>query len=157
MSEDSGRSDGPTATAKEAEPPPPRSLWHNRDFLVFWVGEGLSLYGTQIANLALPLTAVLVFEVGPEQLGMLRFAQLVPFLALALVFGVWVDRVRKRPVMLGANIVRMVLIALVPLLYHFELLTLPLLYVLAFGVGTAAVLFDVSWMSYVPVLVKDKR
>ncbi|MFJ8756527.1 MFS transporter [Streptomyces cyaneofuscatus] len=164
MSEDHGRGDAGTATGpgsgsgtKEAEPPPPRSLWHNRDFLVFWVGEGLSLYGTQIANLALPLTAVLVFQVGPEQLGMLRFAQLVPFLALALVFGVWVDRVRKRPVMLGANIVRMVLIGLVPLLYHFGLLTLPLLYVLAFGVGTAAVLFDVSWMSYVPVLVKDKR
>ncbi len=125
--------------------------------MVFWVGEGLSLYGTQIANLALPLTAVLVFQVGPEELGLLRFAQLVPFLALALVFGVWVDRVRKRPVMLWANVVRMVLIGLVPLLYYAELLTLPMLYALAFGVGTAAVLFDVSWMSYVPVLVKDKR
>ncbi|OIJ86695.1 MFS transporter [Streptomyces colonosanans] len=140
----------------EPEGPPP-SLWRNRDFLVFWAGEAFSLYGTQVTNLALPLTAVLVFEVGAEQLGLLRFAQLVPFLGLALVFGVWVDRIRKRPVMLGANLARMVLIGLVPVLYHFDLLTLPLLYALALGVGVASVLFDVSWMSYVPVLVKDRR
>jgi MFS family permease len=145
-------------TVAEAEPDsPPRSLWHHRDFMVFWTGEALSLYGTQITNLALPLTAVLVFDVGAEQLGLLRFTQLVPFLGLALLFGVWVDRVRKRPVMLGANLVRMVLIGLVPVLYHFDLLTLPLLYALALGVGVASVLFDVSWMSYVPVLVKDRR
>ncbi|MGW1374649.1 MFS transporter [Streptomyces sp. NPDC002446] len=156
MSENSRGTEAATATVTEAESPP-RSLWHNRDFLVFWAGEALSLYGTQITNLALPLTAVLVFQVGPEQLGLLRFAQLVPFLALALLFGVWVDRVRKRPVMLGANLVRMVLIGLVPLLYSLDLLTLPLLYALALGVGVAAVLFDVSWMSYVPVLVKDRR
>ncbi|MFD4523438.1 MFS transporter [Streptomyces sp. NPDC058470] len=144
------------ATTAEAEAPP-RSLWHNRDFMVFWTGEGLSLYGTQITLLALPLTAVLVFEVGAEELGLLRFAQLVPFLGLALLFGVWVDRSRKRPIMLGANLARMVLIGLVPLLYHFGLLTLPLLYALALGIGVASVLFDVSWMSYVPVLVKDRR
>ncbi|MGA5198129.1 MFS transporter [Streptomyces exfoliatus] len=148
----------PTASAPAAEAEgPPRSLWRDRDFMVFWAGEGLSLYGTQITQLALPLTAVLVFGVGAGELGMLRFAQLVPFLGLALLFGVWVDRVRKRPVMLGANLVRMVLIGLVPVLYEFGLLTLPTLYALALGIGVATVLFDVSWMSYVPVLVKDRR
>jgi MFS family permease len=125
--------------------------------MVFWTGEALSLYGTQITQLALPLTAVLVFGVGAGELGMLRFAQLVPFLGLALLFGVWVDRMRKRPVMLGANVVRMVLIGLVPVLYELDLLTLPTLYALALGIGVATVLFDVSWMSYVPVLVKDRR
>ncbi|MCQ6553745.1 MFS transporter [Streptomyces sp. C10-9-1] len=144
------------APAEHQDAPPPR-LWRNRDFMVFWVGEALSVYGTQITALALPLTAVLVFDVGPEQLGLLRFAQLVPFLGLALLFGVWVDRVRKRPVMLGANLSRLVLIGLVPLLYQFDLLTLPMLYALALGVGVATVLFDVSWMSYVPILVKDRR
>ncbi|MEU9703319.1 MFS transporter [Streptomyces sp. NPDC047981] len=147
-----------TASASPAEAEgPPRSLWRDRDFMVFWVGEALSLYGTQITHLALPLTAVLVFDVGAGELGMLRFAQLVPFLALALLFGVWVDRRRKRPVMLGANLVRMVLIGLVPILYELDLLTLPALYALALGIGIATVLFDVSWMSYVPVLVKDRR
>lgn len=100
---------------------------------------------------------MLVFNVGPEQLGLLRFAQLVPFLALALLFGVWVDRVRKRPVMLGANLVRMALISLVPILHYTGTLRLSLLYLIAVGIGVATVLFDVSWMSYVPVLVKDRR
>ncbi|MBW1599817.1 MFS transporter [Streptomyces sp. JJ38] len=147
----------PAAGSGAPSPAPPRGLWHHRDFMVFWVGEACSLYGTQITHLALPLTAVLVFEVGPEQLGLLRFTQLVPFLGLALLFGVWADRVRKRPVMLGANLSRMVLIALVPLLYHLDLLSLGLLYALALSVGVASVLFDVSWMSYVPVLVRDRR
>ncbi|MFJ4009834.1 MFS transporter [Streptomyces sp. NPDC090026] len=153
----SGDAAGTVGAPAEHQAPPPPRLWRNRDFMVFWVGEALSVYGTQITALALPLTAVLVFEVGPEQLGLLRFAQLVPFLGLALLFGVWVDRVRKRPVMLGANLSRLVLIGLVPLLYQFDLLTLPMLYALALGVGVATVLFDVSWMSYVPILVKDRR
>ncbi|MGW7046979.1 MFS transporter [Streptomyces avermitilis] len=132
-------------------------LWRNRDFLVFWTGETLSLYGTQVTTLALPLAAVLVFDASAEELGVLRFLQLVPFLGLAMLFGVWVDRVRKRPVMIGANAARMVLIGLVPALSAADVLNLPLLYAVAFGIGVAQVLFDVSWMSYVPVLVKDRR
>ena len=52
------------------------ALWRNPDFLKFWAGETLSLYGTQVTTLALPLTAVLVFDAGPEQVGFLRFMQL---------------------------------------------------------------------------------
>jgi MFS family permease len=140
-------------------PDPPansaNSLWHNADFVKFWSGEALSLFGSQVTNLALPLTAVLVFDASAQEVGLLRFLQLVPYLFLALLFGVWVDRTRRRPVMLLANTVRMLLIALVPLLAHEHRLSMTGLLVIACVVGIFSVLFDVSWMSFVPSLVRD--
>lgn len=135
----------------------PETLWRNTDFLTFWWGEGLSLFGTQVTTLALPLTAMLVFKASPLEVGMLRFLQQVPYLFLALVFGVWVDRTRRKPIMMVANAARMVLIALVPLLAHLHRLSITGLLVIACVVGIFSVLFDVSWMSFVPALVKDPR
>nr|MDT0657160.1 MFS transporter [Micromonospora sp. DSM 115978] len=136
---------------------PDKGLWHNSDFLKFWFGESLSLLGTQVAILALPLTAILALDASDQAVGLLRFAQLAPYIGLSMLFGVWVDRVRRRNVMLWSNLVRIVLIGLVPLLYVLDALTVPLLLVIACAIGVAAVLFDLSWMSYVPVLVKDSK
>jgi MFS family permease len=135
----------------------PESLWRNGDFLKFWSGETLSLFGTQVTTLALPLTAVLVFKASSLEVGLLRFLQLVPYLFLAMLFGVWVDRGRRKPIMMAANIVRMLLIGLVPALAHFHRLTITELLIIACVVGIFSVLFDVSWMSFVPALVKDPR
>ena len=130
-------------------------LWRNRDFLRFWFGESVSLVGSQVTSLALPLTAIEAFHASDRQVGLLRFLQLVPYLALAMLFGVWVDRVRRRHVMLGANLARLVLITAVPVLHWLGLLSLTPLLVIACAIGVASVLFDVSWMSYVPTLVED--
>jgi MFS family permease len=133
------------------------SLWHNRDFLKFWFGETVSLYGTQVTNLALPLTAMQVFDASAQVVGVLRFLQLVPYLLFALVFGAWVDRRRRRPVLILANVLRMLLIGTIPVLHEAHLLSLPLLLILATLIGVASVLFDVSWMSFIPTVVKDPK
>ncbi|SCG34856.1 MFS transporter [Micromonospora rifamycinica] len=132
-----------------------RSLWHNRDFVTFWSGETLSLFGTQITVLALPLTAVITLDAQPEQLGILRFLQMVPYLLFGPLFGVWVDRHRRRTAMIGANVVRMVLIGLIPVLAGLGQLNMPVLLMITFCVGMGAVLFDISWMSFVPTLIRD--
>jgi hypothetical protein len=128
----------PAPAAAERDPVAPArpaSLWGNRDFPKFWSSEALSLFGTQIATLAIPLTAVLVFQARPAQVGLLRFLQLVPYLGLAMVFGVWVDRARRKRVMMLANGARMVLIAAVPILSATHRLTLALLLAIACAVG----------------------
>lgn len=130
-------------------------LWRNRDFLTFWSGETLSLFGEQVTMLALPLTAVLALGSGPEQLGWLRFLQMIPYLFFGPLAGVWIDRHRRLPAMLGANLTRMILIGLVPVLAAAGWLDMPALLTITFGVGSAAVLYDVSWMSFVPALVPD--
>ena len=93
-----------------------RSLWQHPDFRKFWFGETVSLLGSQVTNLALPLTAISAFHASDAEVGVLRFLQLVPYIGLALVFGAWADRVRRRHVMIATNLVRMVLIGLVPVL-----------------------------------------
>jgi MFS family permease len=145
--------DAPSASADRAARP--ASLWDNLDFLKFWSGETLSLFGTQITTLAIPLTAVLAFKATPGQVGLLRFLQLVPYLGLAMVFGVWVDRARRKRVMMLANGARMVLIAAIPVLSATHHLTLGLLLGIACAIGVFSVLFDVSWMAFVPTLVKE--
>jgi len=100
---------------------------------------------------------VLVFHAGARELGLLRFLELLPYPAFSLLFGVWVDRSRRRPLMLGANFTRMVLLALVPILAVTGMLHLVTLMVVTFAVGVASVLFDVSWMSYIPALIQDRR
>jgi MFS family permease len=147
-----GDQDGATRSGARAE-----SLWHNGDFLKFWFGETLSLFGSQVSNLAVPLIAVLIFKASPDLVGLLRFLQLVPYLLLALVFGAWVDRRRRRPVLVGANATRLVLIATIPVLYALHQLTMPVLLTLATAIGIASVLFDVTWMSFVPTVVRDPK
>ncbi|HEY0640144.1 MAG TPA: MFS transporter [Pseudonocardiaceae bacterium] len=146
-----------TRGSSAGTPEAPESLWHNPDFLKFWSGEALSLFGAQVTNLALPLAAVIVFQASAEQVGLLRFLQLVPYLFLALLFGVWVDRSRRKPLMLLANSARMLLIALVALLAYLDALTINGLLVIACAVGVFSVLFDVSWMSFLPTIVRDPR
>jgi MFS family permease len=136
---------------------PSTSLWRNGNFLKFWAGETISLFGAQVTLLALPLTAVLALHGGPGELGFIRFLQFFPYLVFGLPFGVWVDRSRRRPVMIGANLVRLILIGLVPILAALGQLSVAVLFVITFGVGTASVLFDVTWMSYVPTLVEGNR
>lgn len=147
--------DAAQPSADPAAKPP--SLWRNTDFTKFWFGETVSLVGAQITTLALPLTAVLVLEAGPEQLGLLRFVQFVPFLFLALLLGVWVDRRRRRPIMIATNLIRAGLILLIPAFAATDLLSMPVLFVVALLIGVCTVLFDVSWMSYVPSLVKKEH
>jgi MFS family permease len=122
--------------------------------MLFWTGETVSMFGTQITLLALPLTAVLVLQATPPQLGFVRFIEQFPYVLFTLLFGAWADRRRRKPIMIVTNAARGLLIGLVPLLAIVGFLQLPLLGAIAFGVGTFTVLFDVTWLAYVPTLLE---
>src|SRR6266576_279332 len=111
---------------------PPSTLRHNGGFVRLWIGQTVSLLGSQITLVALPLTAILVFHATPFQLGLLGSAEFLPFLLLGLPAGVWVDRARKRPVMIWADVGRLAALATVPAASAFGVLALPQLYVVAF-------------------------
>lgn len=132
-------------------------VWQNRDFLKLWAGETVSLFGSQITTLALPLTAIQFFAAKPVQLGMLATARFLPFLLLTLVAGVWVDLYRRRPLMMGANIGRALVLAVVPVGALMGWLRISHLYGVAFAVGALTVLFDLGYQSYVPSLVEREE
>lgn len=143
-----------TSSTREREKVAEDSVSQRRGFLLFWSGETVSMFGTQVTLLALPLTAVLVLHATPGQLGLVRFAEAFPYVLFTLVFGAWVDRRRRKPVLVLSNGARALLIGLIPLLAVLGLLRLPLLAALAFGTGVFSVLFDVAWPAYVPGLVR---
>lgn len=130
-----------------------RSLLLDRNFTTFWAGQAMSQFGAQLGQLAFPVLAVSMLHASEFEVGVLNAAGLAAFLILGLPAGAWVDRWLKRPTMIQADLIRMAAMAAVPLLWWGGLLEIWHLYVIAAIVGTATVFFDVSYQSYVPVLV----
>ncbi len=137
--------------------PQQRRLWRNGDFLKLWGGQSVSLVGSQVTLLALPLTAILTLQATPLQLGILSAAEFAPYLLVTLFAGVWVDRSRRRPVLIGADVGRAALLALIPLGATLGLLRIEALYVIAFAFGVLTVLFDLAYQSYLPSLVSSDQ
>jgi MFS family permease len=90
-------------------------LWQDFNFLKLWAGQTASLFGSQMTALALPLLAANILQATPQQMGLLGFVQYIPWLLLGLFAGVWVDRPRRRPIMLTADVARTILLSLIPL------------------------------------------
>lgn len=130
------------------------SLSRNLDFLKLWSGQTISLFGSEISELALPLTAVLVLQATPIQMGLLGVARFVPFLLVTLLAGVWIDRRRRRPILIAADAGRGVLVALVPLLAIAGMLRIEHLYIVAFMVGVLSVFFELAYQAFLPSLVE---
>ncbi|MGX1849628.1 MFS transporter [Streptomyces sp. NPDC055299] len=136
--------------------PPRGGLRRNRDFHIFWAGETISLFGAEVSLLALPFTALVVLGADAADLGLLRFAEYLPFLALALPLGVLVDRRRRHPLLVLANSARALLVGAIPVLAALGWLTMPWLVVLATGIGTFTVLFDLCLPAYLPKFVASE-
>ena len=130
-----------------------KQLWHRPDFLKLWGGETLSLFGSQVTVLALPLTAILTLHATPAQLGLLGAARYAPFLLVTIFVGVWVDHHRRRPILMGANLGRAILLGLIPLTVALGVLRIEYLYVIAFLVGVLQVFFDLAYRAFLPSLV----
>jgi MFS family permease len=121
------------------------TLLRERNFRNFWVGQTISLFGDQVTLLALPLTAVLLLDATPAEMGYLGAAALMPHLLFSLPAGAWVERVRvRRRLMIASDIGRALLLASIPLAYALDHVTFAQLYAVAFASGTLAVVFDIS-------------
>jgi MFS family permease len=133
------------------------SLWRHGDFMKLWAGQTISQIGSQVTFLALPLAAILLFGATPFEVGVLGTLQFLPFLLLGLPIGVWVDRLRRKPVLVIADIGRFVVLGSIPLAYALDVLSLAHLYVAAFVTGVLTVFFDVAYAAYLPSLIDRDR
>jgi MFS family permease len=132
---------------------PRGGLWRHPDFLKLWSGQTISQFGTQISQLAIPLAAILVLDASAFEVALLGTVEFLPFLLFALPAGVWVDRLRRRPILVIGDVGRGIALATIPLAYAVDALTMWQLYVVGFVVGTLTVFFDVAYQSYLPSLV----
>lgn len=141
----------------EASRQPPGSIFRNRAFALFWSSHSISVLGTQVTYVALPLTAVAVLDATPMEAGLLNALETLPFLLFGLFVGVLVDRRARRPILIWANVIRFVALAWIPTAYMLDVLTIPQLLVVTFLVGTMTVFFEIAYMSYLPGFVERER
>jgi MFS family permease len=128
-------------------------LLRHRDFRLLWIGQGVSDIGTAVSTVVLPLVAVVYLHSSPFEVGLLAALEWLPWLLIGLPAGVWVDRSAKRPILIQADVCRMLLIGSVPVAAAFGVLTIGHLLGVAFGTGVATVLFQVAYQSYLPTIV----
>ncbi len=133
-------------------------LLANRDFLRLWAAETVSVFGSQITLLALPLAAVLTLHAGSFQMGLLSAAGMLPWLLFALPAGVWIDRrPRRRRILIATDLGRAAVLLTVPLAAAFDLLSFAQLAIVAFAAGTLTLFFALAWVSYLPTLVPREQ
>lgn len=133
------------------------SLVFHRDFRLFWGGVTLSQFATHVTIFALPLLAVTALHATPLQVGLVTAASTTAFLLIGLPAGAWVDRMRRRNLLIAGDIGRAVLLGSLPLAASMDALTLNQLYVVALGNGVLSVFFDVADQSYLPYVVGRER
>ncbi len=132
---------------------PTGGLWRHPDFVKLWSAQTVSQFGTQFTQLALPLAAIDVLHASAFEVAALTTVEFLPFLLVSLPAGVWVDRLRRRPILVAGDASRALLLGSVPIVYAFDALTIWQLYTVGFLVGIATVFFDVAYQSYLPALV----
>ncbi|KWT62519.1 MFS transporter [Streptomyces albus subsp. albus] len=133
-------------------------LRRHRDFRLLWCGETAGKFGASVTGVAMPLIAVSTLHAGPFEVGLLSAAAWLPWLVIGLPVGAWVDRLRRRPVMLASAAVSCVLFAAVPVAAWCGLLGTGLLLAVALLTGTATVFFQTAYTAYLPsILAPDDQ
>lgn len=132
-------------------------LWRNGAFVRIWSASAISYFGTFITRTALPLAAIYELRAGPLELSALRSVEFVAWLGVGLVAGAWVDRLRRRPVMIVADLGRAILLASIPIAYIAGNLTLAQLLVVAFLAAVLSPFFNSASTAYLPTVVERDR
>jgi MFS family permease len=135
----------------------PSNLWRHQDFLKLWSAQTTSVFGSQMASLAYPLTAILILEATTFQVGLLQATGTASAALLGLFAGVIADRTRRKPLLITANLGRAVLAFSIPLAAVFGFLRIEQLYLVSFLSGAFSIVADVAGMSFLPSLLEKEE
>ncbi len=130
------------------------SLWRQGDFMKLWTAQSISQFGDEITGIALPFVAITILGANAFEMGILGVVRFLPWILFTLPAGVWVDRMRRRPILISADIARAALLATIPIGFLGGWLTIWQIYVVSFIAGTLEVFFDVAYQSYLPSIVE---
>jgi MFS family permease len=132
---------------------PSPSLWRNGAFVRVWSAAGVSIFGSLVTRLALPFVAILTLSAGPLEIALLRGLDLGATLVFGFVAGAWVDRLRRRPVLIWADLGRAVLLGSIPVAAIGGWLSLAQLLLVATLAAVLTTFFDVADNAYLPTVV----
>jgi Na+/melibiose symporter-like transporter len=127
------------------------------DFRRLLAAHSVSVVGSQVSAIALPLAAILTLGAGAWEVGLLRALSNAPVLVLGIFVGVWVDRLPRRSIMVATDLGRAALLSAIPLAALAGGLRIELLYAVALLVGTLSLFFEVASFSFLPTVVARER
>ncbi|MBI2773611.1 MAG: MFS transporter [Chloroflexi bacterium] len=133
------------------------SLWKHPDFRKLWIGQTISRLGSVVTRTAVPLVAILVLGAGPLEMAYLVVAASAATLLFGLFAGAWVDRLRRRPILIGTDLIRAALLFSIPAAQALGALRMEQLYVVTFLDGCLATFFSAAYPAYVPSLIGVDR
>ncbi|MGW6154316.1 MFS transporter [Streptomyces sp. NPDC055144] len=129
------------------------SLWRHRDFRLYWTGQATDVLGSSLSSVAIPLVAVVTLHATAWEAAVLAAVQKTPPLLFSLPAGAWADRLRKRPLMIAADLGCAAAMATIPLAAATDRLTLVQLWLVAFTIGSCQVIGMAASLSYIPGLL----
>src|SRR5919201_1890704 len=133
------------------------SLWRHQDFLKLLTGQTVSQLGSVVTRTAVPLVGLLVLGAGPWELAVLVIVSSMGILLVGLIAGAWVDRLRRRPLLIWDDVIRAALLFSIPLAYALGALRIEQLYLVMFLEACLGALFDAAYPAYVPTLIGRDR
>src|SRR6476660_8641535 len=125
--------------------------------MTLWAGQTVSELGSVVTRTAVPLVALLVLGAGPLEMALLVVSASLAVLLVGFFAGAWVDRLRRRPLLIWADAIRAVVLFSIPAAYQMGVLRIEQLYVVVFVEGCLGVLFDAAYPAYVPSLIGVER
>lgn len=126
-------------------------------FRWYWVGQSVSAFGDQVSRIAIPLIAVAALHATATQMGVLSSAGQVSLLVFGLFAGAWVDRARRRRLLIACDVTRAAVIAAIPCAAAVGMLSVPLLIGVTFAVGSLGVIFSTAVVAFLPSLIEPNR
>jgi len=134
-----------------------RGLWRNPEFVKLWASLTITSFGSQITNLALPLTAAVLLHATPWQMGVLVALETLPFALVSLHAGVLIDRVRKLPIVIGADIGRGIALLAIPVAAYFDSLSMEILFAVGFVCGVQNVVGGAAYQVMLAQMAGRRR
>jgi MFS family permease len=132
-------------------------LWRSSDFMKLWTSLTVTAFGSQITNLALPLTAAVMLHATPWQMGVLVALETLPFALVSLHAGVLIDRVRKLPIIIAADIGRGVALLAIPIAAWFDVLSIHILFAVGFFCGVQNVVGGAAYQVLLAQIAGRRR
>lgn len=148
-----------TEAPPETEPqsqPQAQSMFRNPDYRRIFTSVGASQIGLQVAYFSISIIAVVVLDLSESQIGLLYAMDQIALVMFGLLVGVWVDRLRDKPIIVASEILRGVVMLSVPVAWALDALTVWHVFAAMFLLGLTSVFFDVAQTSYVPRLIDNK-
>ncbi|MDA1279925.1 MAG: hypothetical protein O3B95_07775 [Chloroflexi bacterium] len=131
-------------------------FWLHAEFRKLWVGQAVSLGSGQLMYISMAITAVVVLDATPFQMGVVTVMQGTPAL-FGLFIGASTDRHLRLPIIVGVDLGRFALLLVLPIAYLLDILSIKMIYIVAFGIATMGIVFQIAHRSLLPSVVESDQ